>query len=204
MATDPKDGAQWLTTSQAATALGISPRSIRRQCEAGDLQSKRVGGAWRVAASAVKSDTERPSETAITDNTATDAATTSRIEAAKLDTERPSRTEEADETATGAATSANVEIIADLRDQVAFLRASVEQHQRSEAELRAALREALRAMPKQLTQGAPETPPGGQGEPQTVTPDNLPPSSPPAPPGPAKRARRAPSVWRRVWHAIKQ
>jgi excisionase family DNA binding protein len=190
MATDPN----WLTTSQAATALGISQRTIRRQCRDGELPSKRVGGAWRVAASAVKADTERPSETAITDNTARGAATTSNAEAAKPDTVRPNRSEEADNTAktdTGAATSANVEIISDLRDQVAFLRASVEQHQRSEAELRAALREALRAMPKQLTTGAPESQPGGQGETPTPETGQHPTPEPEARQRPANRDGRA-------------
>ncbi len=45
-----------------------------------------------------------------------------------------------------------------LEKEVEFLRAAVEQHQRGEAELRAALREALRAMPKAITEGTPNAP----------------------------------------------
>lgn len=49
------------------------------------------------------------------------------------------------------------ELVLELRDQVKFLRAAVEQHQRSEAELRAALRTALAAMPKAITEGESST-----------------------------------------------
>ena len=48
-------------------------------------------------------------------------------------------------------TGAVNELVDQLRTENAFLRGAVEQHQRSEAELRAALRKALEAMPKQLT-----------------------------------------------------
>ena len=48
--------------------------------------------------------------------------------------------------------------IARQREEIIFLRGLVEQHQRSEAELRASLREALRAMPKQLTAAPAATP----------------------------------------------
>lgn len=44
------------------------------------------------------------------------------------------------------------------REEIIFLRGLVEQHQRSEAELRAALREALRAMPKAIEAGSGSTP----------------------------------------------
>lgn len=42
---------------------------------------------------------------------------------------------------------------AEYKQEIQFLRATVEQHQRSEAELRAALRKALEATPRQLTRG---------------------------------------------------
>jgi hypothetical protein len=63
-----------------------------------------------------------------------------------------------------------MDAVADLRDEVMFLRGLIEQRDRDAAELRASLREALRAMPKQLGAGdapampqpTPTAPPGAQ------------------------------------------
>ena len=48
---------------------------------------------------------------------------------------------------------AREELVIELRDQVKFLRSALEARDRDAAELRAALRTALAAMPKQLTSG---------------------------------------------------
>lgn len=145
--TQPSAGAAWLSVAQAAAALRKSERTIRRRCAAGELEARQSAGAWFVSASAVMRPSAANSAAIVSATADTDSSVDADTMAVTADT-RPT-----------AANSADAEIIADLRAQVNFLRASVEQHQRSEAELRAALRESLRAMPKQFTTGAPQETP---------------------------------------------
>lgn len=165
---------EWLSVSQAASALGISERTARRRCESGKLEARLVatesGQAWQIAAAAVN-------------GAATGAAKTPEGAAIAADRVRPhfkSETGEGADTAAnsgeGAANTAAIgaaigaatfqsapplenplEMLRDAlereRDQNAFLRGLIEQRDRDAAELRAALREALRAMPKAITAG---------------------------------------------------
>lgn len=88
--------------------------------------------------------------------------------------------------------------IARQREEIIFLRGLVEQHQRSEAELRASLREALRAMPKQLTAAPAATPteastpttPKASGAQQIANANNVPNATPNAVKSPPARTPR--------------
>ncbi len=181
MATDPHDGAQWLTTSQAAAVLGVAERTIQRRAQRGEIEARKAktetGEQWEVRLSGAN----------VPPGVAPGAANSGASFHAQNAGGGATFGEGGARVPPSGATSQDIEIISDLRDQVAFLRASVEQHQRSEAELRAALREALRAMPKQLTEGAPQSPPGGQGEPPTPKPDNTASDAPGARQRPANR-----------------
>lgn len=155
-----------LTVAEAAEILRVSPRSVQRRCQSGKLKAQRVeaefGEQWQVDRQAVENAVGR-------------ATTPQRqVEAPSSDaptTQRP----------TGAATSATVAAVGSgnvatsqverLEKEVDFLRGLVEQHQRAEAELRAALRETLKAMPRELTTGTPQRE-TAQEESQIVMPDN--------------------------------
>jgi hypothetical protein len=136
----------FVTVAEAARILGVSPRSIQRRCKAGTLGARLIqtkfGEAWEIDRAQV----EKAAPEAAThprqgrDETPDKAATEPRHVAP-----------EADDLA--------ARYIARLETENDFLRATVEQHQRSEAELRAALREALKAAPRQLTAGRIENPP---------------------------------------------
>jgi hypothetical protein len=39
---------RWLPVKEAAVVIGRSPRTIQRQAQAGVLESRKVGGMWRV------------------------------------------------------------------------------------------------------------------------------------------------------------
>jgi excisionase family DNA binding protein len=43
-----RQGPELLTTDQAAAALGLSPKTIRRRIRAGELAAERRGGTWRI------------------------------------------------------------------------------------------------------------------------------------------------------------
>ena len=145
--TTPSAGAAWLSVRDAAAALCISPRSVRRQCAAGALPSRRVGSVWQVQADAAKSDKSDI-------NGADKSDTDSNVKSDRPDTgaakSRTSRTESADKSDT--------DLTAHLLKEVRFLRAALEQRDRDAAEIRAALRAALKLsageVAPQLTQGA--------------------------------------------------
>lgn len=141
-----------LTVAQAARLLGVSARTVQRQCRAGKLRAIRLetefGEQWELS----RADVEQA---------ATEGATTPRQEP-RQGHDNPT-TEAATTPPTGPrhvapqAPDFAARYVAQIEAENAFLRAAVEQHQRSEAELRAALREALKAQPRQLeapTEGA--------------------------------------------------
>jgi excisionase family DNA binding protein len=134
------DVALGITITAAAKRLGVSVRTVQRRLDSGVLRSLERDGRRLVL---IESD-------------AIERATTRHGVATQRDT--VSRHVATRDTTKGeGATALLIEQRERDRAEITFLRGLVEQHQRSEAELRTSLREALRAMPKQITAGAPET-----------------------------------------------
>lgn len=148
-ATADTDAGKWLSVAQAAQIEGVSVRAVQRRCQSGKYGARRI-------------------QTPQGERLEVDAATltTQRRDDRRdeRDDESPQRRDAVPENARAdaaagqqAAPDFTARYMAQIEAENAFLRATVEQHQRSEAELRAALREALKAQPRQLegsTEGA--------------------------------------------------
>jgi hypothetical protein len=160
----------WLTVSQAAAALGISERRLRRWLDAPENAARKAAGS-RQEARRTRTGTRRAALLA-----------PSLIEAARMDLlERESGTEHGEKTARNpapdaaqvgenmaeeaarrvqsfeASSAARDELVSELRDMNAFLRAALEARDRDAAELRAALREALKLSHRALLEPAQST-----------------------------------------------
>jgi hypothetical protein len=135
---------EWLTVSQAAAALEISERTVRRRCENGKLAARlatiETGAAWEVSAAAVKA----ADGAATTADTLRPHSDSESVQAANLPLGKLSQ-------AQAAAIAADSDLLAHLRGENTFLRGLIEQRDRAHAELMAAHRKALEAMPKQIT-----------------------------------------------------
>jgi flagellar biosynthesis GTPase FlhF len=140
---EPSRDDEWLTVAQAAHIEGVSSRAIQRRAAAGKYQARRIetpkGEQWEINPATLKRTPTRQRDDKADDT----------------DAKRDRQRDDHDSRESGNVASQQVER---LEKEVEFLRGLVEQHQRGEAELRAALREALRAMPKQLTEGTPTAP----------------------------------------------
>ena len=158
---------QWLTTSAAAAWLGVSPKTVRRRIERGELEarkSSRDGGgvAWLVLV-AGQTDGVAPSSTDIstpTDRTSQrtlngqQGAHAERVTDSSKDISMDKGVERNGHLiGHSTPTNQDSERVSDLRDEVKFLRGVIEQLQRDGAETRAALRKALDGTPKQITAG---------------------------------------------------
>lgn len=154
---------QWLPVAEAARALGVSDRTVKRRIEAGEIESKLEnlprGGVRRLVLMEDREGHERDkTERDVQDTKRTaERATLKRKGEAERDVQdnRAGRARQAERDTSGAEREVEVlrDALAHEREQNAFFRATIEQHQRSEAELRQSLREALRAMPKAITAG---------------------------------------------------
>ncbi len=155
-----------LTVSQAAARLGVSERTIQRRCKSGKLKAELVtdadGEEWRIDPATL------PTGDAISDDKVTTApGEPAHSQKAPVTTQAPAT---GDDAADRVPTRDDARLLDQLQTENGFLRAMVEQHQRSEAELRAALRSALNAMPKALTESAPiEAAQGAQSTPDDQT-----------------------------------
>ena len=125
-----------VTFEEAARLLGVSLRTVQRRVKDGDLNTIESDGA-RLVCLAPDATTDATRDTTRRDND----ATARQIDATKRDTAQAGSTPDV------------AASLAQSREEILFLRGLVEQHQRSEAELRAALRKALDAMPKAITAG---------------------------------------------------
>jgi excisionase family DNA binding protein len=125
-----------VTFEEAARLLGVSLRTVQRRVKDGNLNSIERDGA-RLVCLAPAATTDATRDTTERDNDAIPR----QIDATKRDT------------AQAGSTPALAASLAQSREEILFLRGLVEQHQRSEAELRAALRKALDAMPLAITAG---------------------------------------------------
>jgi AraC-like DNA-binding protein len=136
---------EWLTVSEVAARLKISERTVQRRCKSGKLtarlESGDDGAAWLINGATLPTGDAITADTA--DNVPTGDATPNESESAQS---VGSVTPDVATLPTGADT----DFLAHLKAENEFLRGAIEQHQRSEAELRAALRKALEAMPKAI------------------------------------------------------
>jgi excisionase family DNA binding protein len=145
-----------LTASQAAARLGVSERTIQRRCKSGKIKAELVtdadGEEWRIdpatlpTGDAISADTD--------DKVTTAPGEPAHSQKEPVTTQAPATgADTADRVTPTVTTRDDARLLDQLQTENSFLRAMVEQHQRSEAELRAALREALKAMPKAITAG---------------------------------------------------
>jgi hypothetical protein len=129
---------EYLTVSQAAAALGISERQARRYAGRLAPDDRREAGHMTgalVRLEAMEAEREKATKRAKT-HTTPDALT---HEAGRAPDVRPD--------------AQSGEVLSLLKSENAFLRSMLEARERDAAELRAALREALKAMPKAITAG---------------------------------------------------
>jgi hypothetical protein len=136
---------EWVSTAAAAAHFGVSERTVLRRAAAGKLESRRETTTRGVVVVVALDSADVPTGADIV-RTGADTQTT--LKTPEIAPEVPTG-------ADGADRGADTTLTAHLLEENRFLRATVEQHQRSEAELRQSLREALRAMPKALTAGTP-------------------------------------------------
>ena len=144
-------GPKWLSANDAAAVLGVSPKTVWRRAKSGELTARKVasergGEVWEIA---LETPTDRPDkptgQNRPTDRTQTapkvidEREPTGQTE--RTPTDRPAKPtgQNAD---TDAATGAR--FMAHLETENKFLRAALEQRDRDAAELRAALRTALK------------------------------------------------------------
>lgn len=160
----PANAGEWLSVAVAAARLGISTKTLRKRMASGAINSRRVvlargGAAFEVEMESgleveVEVDLER-SKPLSKPNTAQDVFT---LETGGLEVEmESSKPTSKPMLKSSKPTSISSEREEELRAEVHFLRGLVEGHQRAEAELRAALREALKIAPRQLTAGGSST-----------------------------------------------
>ncbi len=146
-----------LTINQAAARLGISERTLRKRIAKGEVKAEKepleAGGiAWRVWLDGSGPETEPEAER----KTEPEARRKSfESESASNRQRNGSEMENAPEVSEPRAGSEpEARIVERLESEVLFLRSMLEARERDAAELRAALREALKAMPKALPDGS--------------------------------------------------
>ena len=173
----PLNGAEWVSVARFASLEGISPKTVWRRAKSGQLEARKVAGGrggfvWEIALNPTGQPTDRPDKT---DRTPSGQSEGDKPVLRSEPTGQPDKTERpTDRTATGQTDEVTARLLAHLERENAFLRASVEQHQRSEAELRAALREALKIAPRQLSAAPDTTAINRQQDTQNGAPDNMP------------------------------
>lgn len=149
---------QWLTTTQAGAALGISARAVQKRCAAGTLAARRVqipgGFKWEVDAREVEDGTPEPSRA---DPRKLEAGTGEihPQEAQNIGPTLGTKTPELE----GGASELRSERETEMKAEISFLRNLIEARDRDAVELRQALKRALDLAPKQLAAGAvPDSP----------------------------------------------
>ncbi len=150
--------AEYFTVSQTAALLGLKERTVQKRCAAGKLTAQLVstpdGDRWQI--DPANFDANEPPERERMDANGREQADAPELKAnskapeqAANDGEQVTRTD-ANVRALIAEKDARIE---DLRGQIDAWRLQAEAANRTAAETSAALREALKAMPKQLTAG---------------------------------------------------
>ncbi len=154
-----------LTVAQAAQILGVTARTIQRQCQAGKLAARRIetefGEKWEIDRTAVeKAATEATTPARQGSNEGTTEAAIAPRHVAPM-------SQDEDKNPPNFA----ARYIAQIEDENRFLKLQIEEGNRNAAELRAALRKALEAQPRQLTEstvGAAAAPPVAARTPETL------------------------------------
>jgi hypothetical protein len=142
----------WLTVSQAAAALEVSERTIQRRCKSGALAARLVsaddGQQWQIngatlpTGAAIAADRVPPQfkhETEAADTLGATGAATLPTGAAIVPPQVP--------------TGADTQRIAEMREEIIFLRGVVEAQNRDAAEMRATMRALVQAQTLALTAG---------------------------------------------------
>jgi excisionase family DNA binding protein len=194
---------EYLTVPQAAARLGLSERTLRKRIKAGEIEAEKrpiIGGgvAWQVLLSPERAGSEPEAERKPFESE-------SRAERKRAG----SGTENAPEVSVPRAGSEpEANLVAHLKEENAFLRAQIdawrlqaEAANRTASETSAALREALKAMPKGLPSGSTPNAEKTSREdapqaPQSATGEEIPTASTPVAQRGAKR--RELTGWQRI------
>ena len=160
--TPDETGANWIGVREASALSGVSVRALQKRAARGSLNARKVESdgveVWEFdrsdlgASIGANMDTSKPKTDAATD------ALPARPDAqnvSKVDTSNGANMDASNSNNGRAQTDLTARLLTQLETENMFLRATVEQLQRDGAETRAALREALKLAPKQLTAGAP-------------------------------------------------
>ncbi len=171
---------QWVDTPTAAALLGVSERAVQRRCKAGKIAARRVptptGQQWQIERGALirasrgadRPDTNDTQSADTNDSNDTLKGEATTLTTPKAPTPTTAPTQGADTHLTTFQLEAARREVDAKAEEIRFLRGLVEQRDRDAAELRAALREALKAMPKQLTAGMPGAAPSAPESPRTT------------------------------------
>lgn len=158
-------GAQWLSVADAAARLGVSVRAVQKRCALGKMAARRAvvagGVRWEIEGRELRSEPDANPANLGREPHSQNGSFGSRPrsfdaqEAANLDANPRTDGREP----MGANDGRELrELLAREREFSGFLKAQLEEANRNAAELRASLREALRAMPKQLPAPSSESP----------------------------------------------
>lgn len=144
---------QWVSTAAAAAALGVSEKTVWRRAKAGQLAARKVSGTrgglvWEIALDSTGQPSGQTDKQDAQPTTRTDNQNT-----------QPDKTERPTGHRDGQSEDFATRYVARLESENDFLRRALESAQQSEAITKAALREALKAMPKAITGGAAESAP---------------------------------------------
>ncbi len=162
---------RWISTTEAANLLGVNARAVQKRAARGSLPARKVGERWEINADALDASNGPRVDASITPKVDASASTDGRIADApdvqsvpKVDASNGVNGRVQVDAMDANGSQDGRDIIADLRAQlerergeVAFLRGIVESDRRDMAEVRAALRSALKlagdAPAPQLTAG---------------------------------------------------
>ena len=171
--------AKWVSVAAAAAALGVSARAIQKRAARGTLAARKSerGGAvvWEIDGRELGGGMDANGRTDGRELVREPANLLPQVDANPAPNHAQSGCEpvrEMDANGRELGGGMDTNRAAEYRAEIAFLRATIEQLQRDGAETRASLREALKAMPKQLSAGAPETARNAQNEPQNLAAGN--------------------------------
>ena len=168
----PQNGEEWVSASEVAARLGVSVRAVQKRCTLGKMAARRVttpgGTRWEIEARELGHEgaNEPTNQTSEQDASRATLGREPANQSGSFDS-RPSSFDAQEDANLDAnpriirrepganQTNELRELLEREREFSAFLKTQLEEANRNAAELRASLREALRAMPKQLVAPSP-------------------------------------------------